>query len=321
MEHTNSLPLNDEESGNTSHKKTKGGFIWSKPKQMLVVLICAIIVLVIYLIIISSYIRNENKNKQENNQEPKPDTDPKTEPDPEPGQNADSLGKINCIYSLGSKEESGILNEDFEIPKAFDVYVDNIKINYTKEYRLKEKKEYNVTYIIYGDFNMANMFKDIQTLKEVEMNSETKCNITSMENAFQNCQNLAIFKIRGFDTSRVSSLKYMFYQSSVKSIELSDFNTQNVKDMSYMFSGCTSLSELDVSNFVTSSVTDMSYMFENCQNLKTIYVSTFKTSKVKNMKGMFMGCKILNSLDVSQFETGSVTDMSYMFSDCNLIQI
>ena len=243
MEKADSLPLNDEESGNTPPKKEQGGgFIWTKPKQMLVVLICAIIVLVIYLIVISSYIRNENKNKEENNQEPNPNPDSKTDPEkekePEPEQKSDILGKINCFYSLGNKDESSLFSDDFQIPKAFDIYVDNVKINYTKEYKLKEKKEYNVTYIIYGDFNMSNMFKDIQTLNEIELNSEKKCNITSMENAFQNCQNLTQFKIKGFDTSKLVSLKNLFYETSLNSIELNDFNTQNVKDMSYMFYGC-----------------------------------------------------------------------------------
>ena len=250
MEKTDSLPLNDEESGNSSHKKAQGGFIWTKPKQMLVVLICAIIVLVIYLIIISSYIRNENNNKEGNNQEPKPNPNPdsKTDPEPEPkpDQKSDLLGKINCIYSLGNKDESRLFSEDFEVPKTFDIYVDNVKINYTNEYKLKEKKEYNVTFFIYGDFNMSNMFKDIQTLNTVELNSEKKCNITSMENAFQNCKNLTEFKIKGFDTSKVVSLKNLFYETSLNSIELNDFNTKNVKDMSYMFYGCNSLSYLSL---------------------------------------------------------------------------
>ena len=35
-------------------------------------------------------------------------------------------------------------------------------------------------------------------------------------------------------------------------------------DMSYMFQGCSSLKELDISNFDTKKIEDMSYMFSDC---------------------------------------------------------
>lgn len=39
-----------------------------------------------------------------------------------------------------------------------------------------------------------------------------------------------------------------------------------------MFSSCKSLTSLDVSNFDTSKVTDMSYMFNSCNSLKTLHL-------------------------------------------------
>ena len=39
---------------------------------------------------------------------------------------------------------------------------------------------------------------------------------------------------------------------------LTNFNTNNVTDMSFMFSGCLSLKKLNLSNFDTSNVTNMS---------------------------------------------------------------
>jgi len=55
---------------------------------------------------------------------------------------------------------------------------------------------------------------------------------------------------------------------------LSSFDTSNVTNMSYMFEGCTGLTNLDLSSFDTSKVTNMGSMFYNMTNLKTIYVST-----------------------------------------------
>ncbi len=56
--------------------------------------------------------------------------------------------------------------------------------------------------------------------------------------------------------------------SSLSNLNLSNFNTQNVTNMSYMFYECSSLSNLDLSNFKTQNVTDMSEMFNGCSSLK-----------------------------------------------------
>ena len=52
--------------------------------------------------------------------------------------------------------------------------------------------------------------------------------------------------------------------SSLKEINLSNFNTNNVTNMSFMFYKCSSLKEINLSNFNTNNFTDMSYMFCDC---------------------------------------------------------
>ena len=54
---------------------------------------------------------------------------------------------------------------------------------------------------------------------------------------------------------------------SLTSLNLSNFNTQNVTNMSNMFYNCNSLSLIDLSNFNAQNVTDMKYMFYNCNSL------------------------------------------------------
>ena len=54
----------------------------------------------------------------------------------------------------------------------------------------------------------------------------------------------------------------MFFEcSSLTNIDLSNFNAQNVTNMSFMFYKCSSLTNIDLSNFNTQNVTDMSFMF------------------------------------------------------------
>jgi surface protein len=78
--------------------------------------------------------------------------------------------------------------------------------------------------------------------------------------------------------------------SSLKELNLSNFNTNNVTNMKGMFSGCSSLKELNLSNFNTNNVTKMSYMFYRCSSLKYLNISNFNTNNVTNMKMMLYGC-------------------------------
>ena len=67
----------------------------------------------------------------------------------------------------------------------------------------------------------------------------------------------------------------MFYDcSGLNRINLSNFNTQNVTNMSHMFSGCSNLTNLNLSNFNTQNVTNMEYMFSGCKSLKSNNIIT-----------------------------------------------
>ena len=50
-----------------------------------------------------------------------------------------------------------------------------------------------------------------------------------------------------------------------------------------MFRNCESLKSLDLSNFDTSQVTDMNNMFQNCYTLTSLNITNFDNSKVTNL--------------------------------------
>ena len=60
--------------------------------------------------------------------------------------------------------------------------------------------------------------------------------------------------------------------------------------MGYMFSGCSSLKELNLSNFNINNVTNMRWMFYGCSSLKELNLSNFNTNNVNYMGYMFNGC-------------------------------
>ena len=93
-------------------------------------------------------------------------------------------------------------------------------------------------------------------------------------------------------------------------------NTSKVTTMCSMFHKCTSLKSLDLSAFETSNVEDFGYMFRRCNRLESLDVSSFDTSAATTMWAMFTLCQKLKTIDLTNFETANVQRMGYMFSSC-----
>ena len=144
---------------------------------------------------------------------------------------------------------------------------------------------------------------------------------TSLYGFFRGLTKLETIKdLKYLNTEQVTNMSYMFSDcSALTSLDLSNFNTAKVRDMSYMFYRCSALSSLDLSNFNTAIVTNMSYMFFNCANLSSLDLSNFNTAIVSDMSLMFGSCSTLSSLDLSNFYTKEVRDRSYMFSRCSAL--
>ena len=144
---------------------------------------------------------------------------------------------------------------------------------------------------------------------------------TSLKGFFAWLTNLETIKdLKYLNTEQVRDMSYMFYScSALTSLDLSNFNTAKVRDMSYMFFRCSALTSLDLSKFNTAIVTNMSYMFNDCSTLSSLDLSNFNTAIVTNMSYMFNGCSALSSLDLSNFNTAIVSDMSLMFGGCSVL--
>ena len=100
---------------------------------------------------------------------------------------------------------------------------------------------------------------------------------TTMDALFYNCNNLESLDLINFDTSLVTSMKYMFFGCySPKPIKFHEkFNMANVESMQAMFYDCISLINLNLSSFDTTKVIDMGNMFYNCHNIKYLDIPNF----------------------------------------------
>ncbi|MDD6388333.1 MAG: BspA family leucine-rich repeat surface protein [Bacilli bacterium] len=164
--------------------------------------------------------------------------------------------------------------------------------------------------------SLRQAFYKMTSLESIEFNNRLDTsNVTDMFAMFYKCTSLKSLDVSNFNTKKVTSMSYMFsYMTSIKSLDVSNFDTSNVTTMLAMFQNCSSLESIDVSNFNTKKVTDMSYMFNGMTSLKSLDVSNFDTSNVTTMQTMFQNCSSLESIDISNFNTKKVTSMSFMFN-------
>ena len=119
---------------------------------------------------------------------------------------------------------------------------------------------------------------------------------------------------REFEVLEDDEVKYLHYIGNGKNIRNPEGNTSCYRMFSY-YEGQT----LDLSNFDTSNVTDMSGMFYECMfTVKFTLGDKFDTSNVTDMSGMFYECIFPEGFSLSdKFDTSNVTDIGHMFRNCS----
>ncbi|MCT4389244.1 BspA family leucine-rich repeat surface protein [Leuconostoc falkenbergense] len=199
---------------------------------------------------------------------------------------------------------------------------------------------------IVTDVRMGSMFRDTSALTNLNLTNFKTTNVISMTSMFNNTgltsldlSSWDVTKVWGFHsmfsnatkltTLNLSSwgvgrtatgvnMMYMFGSTSTSALtnlNLTNFETTNVIDMSYMFQK-TALTSLDLSSWDVTQVTNFYYMFYSTTSLTTLNLSSWgvgRTATNVNMGRMFQDASALTNLSLTDFKTTNVIDMSYMF--------
>ncbi|WP_158595220.1 MucBP domain-containing protein [Lactobacillus sp. ESL0261] len=163
--------------------------------------------------------------------------------------------------------------------------------------------------------DMRYMFANCQNLTSIDgIDNLQTTKVTNMSFMFAGCSKLASLDLSSFNTANTSYVESMFQDcENLQNIKFSpDFTIAKVDDISRMFSGCSSLTALDLSMFNTSQVKKMIWTFKDCSSLTKLDLSSFDTSNVIDMNGMFNNCSNLKELDLRSFIIDPNIDKGYM---------
>ena len=148
-----------------------------------------------------------------------------------------------------------------------------------------------------------------------------KC--TNMNSSFEKCGALDFLDVSNFNTSNVTNMSSLFNGCKLltKIIGIENWDTSNVNNISYMFNECKTLEILNLSNWnISSKVTSINTTFQLCEALtKIIGIENWDTSNVTSMSTLFNGCKTLENLNLSNWNVSKVTNLYAIFQGCSLL--
>ncbi|GHB72891.1 hypothetical protein GCM10008107_22880 [Psychrosphaera saromensis] len=133
----------------------------------------------------------------------------------------------------------------------------------------------------------------------------------SMENAFNETNQMTFNATDAPDLSQVTRMNNMFYDCLAFNSDISHWDVSNVTNMSAMFEETNSFNQ-DITAWDVSSVTNMSRMFKYADAFNQD-ISAWDVSSVTNMSEMFANTEIFNQ-SLNDWDVLNVTDMHDMFS-------
>lgn len=105
----------------------------------------------------------------------------------------------------------------------------------------------------------------------------------TLDSMFFNIKNMISISFTSlFKAQKIESTYEMFSDCySLKSIDFSNLNIENVINMRGMFSSCQSLTSIDLSNLNTPNAKEIEFMFSQCSNIKYINIINFNNNDIK----------------------------------------
>ena len=185
------------------------------------------------------------------------------------------LKNVNVIFNN--------LNED--IKKLNNKFDDLLNVKYIN-------KDFNNYIIAEIDIKDEDINKNIRILNSYEEVLRTNPGKYESEDIYKNENEIKKCEIK-IDDNIIPFNYYHKFKTKGKHIIKYSFKT-NLKRLCSMFSDCKLLKSINLSNFNTNNVTIMSGMFQGCSSLKDINLSNFNTNNVTNMNYMFGDCSSLN---------------------------
>ena len=136
---------------------------WKIKMKTIIISILGVILLIISLIIILVIIYKKEEDEE-------------SDIDDEDYSKLVKKGQITCTYNIDDNTvKTKILGEEHEKPTTFQMIIDGKNIKYSKEYKFSTIGTHYITFNLFEDLSLDYMFKDVETLTEIKLESDKNC--------------------------------------------------------------------------------------------------------------------------------------------------
>ena len=279
---------------------------------------------------------NNSKVKEKENINPKvnpkeevnPKSNPKEEGKPQINIKIDESKGItmNKIKNISSCKYPPINNNFYDVTTVYETNIKGIQTkdqvenrHITIEYPDYESKPYLLALVYDGEKNYIIFCEDANTkfsgtnyglFRKTNIESITICNSNNLENAcclFYDCEDLKQLDIINFNTQKLTDISFMFaFCRRLKNInDLKNINFDIVTNASRMFLK-SSIEEIEIN--LGPKINDLYSMFEECNHLKKIKINNFAYTKQNKNGGKIDIRNIIlksNNIDIIEINTDS----------------
>jgi surface protein len=173
--------------------------------------------------------------------------------------------------------------------------------------------------------NMGYMFNGCKNLVYINFPKNEKAeNLQLLNNMFDGCLNLISVDLSSFSFKNVETMAYMFndcYRLSTLILPKENNTSNALQNAENMFYNCKELTSIDLSGINFANVKDLSFMFYGCSKLESLILpSNEKETNVTDFSNMSFDYGKLASIDLIGILNGQ--NISYIFFICsNLMDI
>ena len=188
----------------------------------------------------------------------------------------------------------------------------------------KEENKININndnnYII-AEINIQdeNINKDVRIINSYEEYMRNNSSTPKLSDNFLNEEEIKKCEIR-IENELIPFNYFHQFKSVGKYIITYTFNNCLTKT-DYMFFGCKFIIRMDFSNFNTQNITNMSKMFSECSSLTNINLSNFNNHNIIKIDDIFLGCSYLKKQNVIINDTKILEEFNKKIDNKNNVDL
>lgn len=171
--------------------------------------------------------------------------------------------------------------------------------------------------------SFSHMFADCYNLRDLDISGWDTINVVTFDAFLNDCRSLKTIDISKLETSSCEQFSQMFEacHSLEEIIGIEDMDVSNAQDYAFSetFHQCYSLKSLDLSKWDTSLADNYARMFTTCKNLEYLNISGFATENVWTVTEMFRGCtKLKEVVGLNELDFSMAQGCENMFENSGL---